>query len=73
MEAKKSLDIPELRKKQNLKVDGACHYLGLGRTFVYGLISSGQLKSLKIGKSRLVPVWAIEEYLAAQDGSGTAA
>ena len=72
MEAK-NLDIPELKGKRNLKIDEACQILGLGRTFVYGLISSGQLESLKIGKARRVPVWAIEKYLAAQDGSGTAA
>ena len=67
------LDIPELRGKRNLKVDEACVYLGLGRTFVYGLIASGQLESLKIGNARRIPVAAVEKFLAAQNGAGTAA
>lgn len=36
---------------------------GLGRTKVYRLIASGELKSVKIGKRRFVPDSAIAEYI----------
>ncbi len=68
-----NLDIPELRGKRNLRVNEASVYLGLGRTIIYELIASGRLESLKIGGARRIPVAAIEKFLAAQDGSGTAA
>jgi excisionase family DNA binding protein len=37
---------------------------GIGRSTFYGLIGSGQLRSVKIGKRRLVPEQAIREYIA---------
>lgn len=64
-------EIPELRGKRNLKIEEGASYLGLGRSKVYELIASGRLKSLKIDGARRIPVSAIEEFLAAQDGSGT--
>ncbi len=36
---------------------------GIGRSNVYRLLSSGQLRSVKIGKRRLVPDSAIAAYL----------
>ena len=63
----------ELRGKRNLRVTEAETILGLGRTKIYELISQGRLKSLKIDGARRIPVSAIEEFLAAQDGSGNAA
>ncbi len=38
--------------------------LGIGRTFVYDLLASGQLESIKLGRRRLVPVDAIERLIA---------
>lgn len=37
---------------------------GLGRTTVFGLISSGELRSVKVGRRRLVPAAALDEYIA---------
>lgn len=37
--------------------------IGVGRTVVYGLIQSGELPSLKIGRSRLVRVVELERWL----------
>lgn len=37
---------------------------GLGRTKVYELISSGELRTVKIGRRRFVPASAVEEYVA---------
>jgi excisionase family DNA binding protein len=37
---------------------------GLGRSLVYRLIATGVLASIKIGRSRRIPVWAIDEFIA---------
>lgn len=37
---------------------------GLGRSKFYELVGSGELRSVKIGKRRLVPEQAICEYIA---------
>lgn len=37
---------------------------GLGRTKVYELITSGELRTVKIGRRRFVPASAVEEYVA---------
>lgn len=46
------------------KLDAAGQRLGVGRTALYGLINSGQLRSVKIGRSRLVPESAIVEFIS---------
>lgn len=67
---KPPLEIPEqLRGKQNLPIKQTGVILGLGRSKVYELITSGRLRSLKIDGARRVPVAAIEDFLAAQDGA----
>jgi len=47
-----------------LKVEQAADRLGLGRTVVWGLVASGELETVKIGRSRRVPVEALEAYVA---------
>ena len=37
---------------------------GLGRSLVYRLIATGELASIKIGRSRRMPVGGIEEFIA---------
>lgn len=49
---------------------------GIGRSLFYEKIGSGELRSVKIGKRRLVPEQAIAEYIArleAQASAGSAA
>ena len=41
----------------------AADLLAIGRTCVYQLMKSGQLRSVKIGARRLVPRSAIEEFV----------
>ncbi len=45
---------------------------GLGRTKVYELISSGELRTVTIGRRRFVPVTAVEEYVARLERQGAA-
>lgn len=47
----------------------AARRLGLSRSRVYLLMSSGELESLKMGRSRRVPVQALEAFVAQQRGS----
>lgn len=37
---------------------------GLGRTKIYELIGTGELRTVKIGRRRFVPAAAVEEYVA---------
>jgi excisionase family DNA binding protein len=45
-------------------VEHVADRLGVGRTTVYALIKEGHLASIKIGRRRLVPEMAVEEFLA---------
>ncbi|SDD18308.1 helix-turn-helix domain-containing protein [Actinokineospora iranica] len=46
-----------------LTPEQAAERLGLGRTTVYALIGSAELESVKIGRSRRVPVDAVAAYV----------
>jgi excisionase family DNA binding protein len=48
-----------------LTVEEAARRLGLGRTLVYQLISSGELESVTVGRLRRVPAECLAEYIAA--------
>lgn len=43
--------------------------LRLSRSALYELIRSGQLRSVKSGRRRLVPVSALSDYLDSLDGA----
>jgi excisionase family DNA binding protein len=45
----------------------AAKLAGVGRTTIYEAIQSGALKSLKIGKRRLIRIDALEQWLSAQE------
>lgn len=47
-------------------VDEAAEALRMSRGLVYELIRSGQLRTLKQGRRRLVPVVALSEYVERQ-------
>ena len=47
-----------------LAIDEAAATLGLGRTSTYGEIAAGRLRSIKVGRRRLVPAGSIAEYIA---------
>jgi excisionase family DNA binding protein len=47
-----------------LNVDEAAEALRLSRSLLYELIRSGQLRTVKAGRRRLVPVSALAEYVA---------
>jgi excisionase family DNA binding protein len=47
-----------------LSLEEAAKRLGIGRSTTKALLGKGRLKSLKIGKRRLVPESAIDELIA---------
>ncbi len=52
-----------------LRVDEAGRQLNLGRTVMYELIRSGQLRSVKVGKLRLIPRSALVEFIETLGGA----
>ena len=52
--------------KKLLDVAEAAQMLGLGRSKTYDLVMSGLLRSLLIGRSRRIPLGAIDEFIETQ-------
>jgi excisionase family DNA binding protein len=47
-----------------LTPDEAATALGMGRTYIYALLRTRQLRSVKLGTARRIPVQALESYIA---------
>jgi excisionase family DNA binding protein len=47
-----------------LRPEEVAKSLAIGRTAVFELIRTGELRSVKIGKSRRIPAEAVVEYVA---------
>ncbi|MCD9879168.1 helix-turn-helix domain-containing protein [Streptomyces guryensis] len=47
-----------------LTVAEAARRIGIGRTKLYEYVTSGEIRSVKIGSLRRIPAEAIEEFLA---------
>ena len=58
-------DVPALL----YRVDEAAVALRLSRSVLYELIRTGQLRTVKAGRRRLVPVSALAEYVDPLDGA----
>jgi excisionase family DNA binding protein len=50
------------------QIDDVMARLGVGRSTVFGLMASGRLKSVKIGRRRLVPEQALTDFIATLSG-----
>lgn len=46
---------------------------GLGRSKIYELIASGDLRTVTIGRRRFVPVTAVREFVARLEGASAPA
>jgi len=42
--------------------------LGIGRTKAYELVLKGEISSVKVGRRRLVPRWALEKFIRKLEG-----
>lgn len=47
-----------------LSVDEAATMLGVGRSVLYGEIQTGRLRSVKVGRRRLIPSTGVASYIA---------
>jgi excisionase family DNA binding protein len=47
-----------------ISVDEAMSAIGIGKTLLYQLLNDGSLRSIKVGKKRLVIVESIHEWIA---------
>jgi excisionase family DNA binding protein len=56
-------------KKLLYKPETAGAQLEMGRTAIYHLVKTGELRSVKIGRSRRIPADALEEYVEKLKGS----
>lgn len=52
-ESKLLLTVPEVAQR-----------LSLGRSFVYQLVMKGEIRSIKVGRARRIPVTALEQFIA---------
>ena len=52
-------------------IESAMDRLGLRRSKVYELLASGQLRSVKVGRRRLVSEAALVEFIESLDASGS--
>lgn len=52
-----------------LKIPAVMERLAVGQTEVYELMSSGELRSVKVGRSRRVPSHELERFMAELDDS----
>ena len=56
------MDLPE----RIYSVEQAAELLAVGRTFLFGEIAKGNLRTLKAGRRRLVPASSISDYARGQ-------
>jgi len=57
-------DVPGDPTLVGLTVEEAARRLGIGRTKMYEYVSSGEIRSVKIGSLRRIPAEAVGEFLA---------
>jgi len=53
-------------------IEDAMHATGLGRSKLYELMESGAIESVKCGKRRLIPIEALEAFVAGLRASSRA-
>jgi excisionase family DNA binding protein len=53
------------------RVPEGAELLSQGRTKIYEAIRNGELRSIKVGKSRLIPADALSEYAAKLEDQAT--
>ncbi len=58
---------------QLYKVSDVMQVLSLSRTVIFALLRSGRLRSVKQGRTRLIPASALHEYIALLEKEADAA
>jgi excisionase family DNA binding protein len=52
------------REPQLYRVDEAANQLSVGRTFLWGLISKGEIRAVKVGRATRIPASEIRRFVA---------
>ena len=62
---KKSITKPEksTAPPSIVEIDGLCQMLNIGKNTAYGLLTSGEIDSFKVGSVWKIPVNSINEYI----------
>jgi excisionase family DNA binding protein len=55
---------------QLLSIDEVMERLGVGRNTVFNLMGSGRLRSVKLGRRRMISEQAIRDFIASIDQAG---
>jgi excisionase family DNA binding protein len=53
--------------RKAVSVDDAAAMLGVGRSMMYELLETGGVHSVKVGRRRLVPIAALDDFLTMKD------
>jgi excisionase family DNA binding protein len=53
--------------RKAVSVDDAAAMLGVGRSTMYELLETGGVRSVKVGRRRLVPIAALDDFLTMKD------
>jgi excisionase family DNA binding protein len=56
-------------ERKSVRPAEAARLLGVCRDTVYVLMRSGRLRSVKVGRARLIPVTSIDELLSQTEGA----
>ncbi len=56
------MEVDNLDRKL-VSVEEAARTLSIGRSLLFEMLSAGTIRSVKVGRRRLVPVSALEEYV----------
>lgn len=59
----RSTSAPDMNVPLLHKVEDAGRRLGFGHTKIWQLVSSGELESVKVGRSRRIPEISLVEYI----------
>ena len=55
---------PELVNEGLQRISDAARFLGVSRSLLYRLINTGALPTVRIGRSRRIPIRAVREFAA---------
>jgi excisionase family DNA binding protein len=62
--------LPLTNEAQLFSIDEVMQRLGVGRNTVFNLLGSGELRSVKLGRRRMVSAQALRDFIAALDQAG---
>jgi excisionase family DNA binding protein len=67
--ASNASDTPDEPKPLAVPVKAGCRIIGVGNTTMYGLIKAGRVKTVRIGRRRLIVFASLEALIASDVGA----